>query len=127
MQKIVIETTDAPKPIGPYSQAVWLGNTLFVSGQVAINPTTNEMYNGGDIKEETRAVMNNLQGILTAAGMDFSHVIKCSIFIADMNQFASINEVYGGYFTAPYPARETVEVRRLPKDAQIEISIIAAK
>lgn len=124
--KTIINTTNAPSPIGPYNQAVKVGNTLFTSGQIALDPKTGEL-NISDIVAETKLVMSNIEAILKEAGMNFSNVVKSSIFIKDMNQFATINEVYGSYFTENEPARETVEVARLPKDVNIEISVIAAE
>ena len=124
--KKIINTSNAPAPIGPYSQAVMVGNTLYTSGQIAINPATNELEID-EIKSETKLVMENLKAVLGEAGMDFSNIIKCSIFISDMNNFAQINEVYGTYFTADFPARETVEVACLPKSVNVEISAIAVK
>ncbi len=124
--KKIINTSNAPAPIGPYSQAVMVGDTLYTSGQIAINPVTNELEIG-NIKSETKLVMENLKALLTEAEMDFSNVIKCSIFIADMNNFSQINEVYGTYFSANFPARETVEVACLPKNVNVEISAIAVK
>jgi 2-iminobutanoate/2-iminopropanoate deaminase len=123
--KKIVNTNQAPAPIGPYSQAVVAGNMLFTSGQIAINPQTG-LLETDDIKSETNLVMKNLAAVLTAAGTDFSGVIKCSIFIKDMNQFAEINSVYATYFKEDAaPARETVEVARLPKDVNVEISAIA--
>ncbi len=122
--KTIIHTTSAPAPIGPYSQAVRAGNLLFCSGQIAINPASGELVMGS-IQEETHQVMKNIQALLTAAGLNFSHVVKTSIFLKDMNQFGAVNEVYGSYFTADFPARETVQVARLPKDVNVEISITA--
>jgi 2-iminobutanoate/2-iminopropanoate deaminase len=124
--KKIINTKNAPAPIGPYSQAVMVDNTLYTSGQIAINPVTNELEID-EIKAETKLVMENLKAVLVGAGMDFSNVIKCSIFISDMNNFAQINEVYGNYFTNNFPARETVEVACLPKSVNVEISAIAVK
>lgn len=124
--KRIINTQNAPAPIGPYSQAVMVGDTLYTSGQIAINPLTNELEID-DIKSETKLVMENLKALLIEAEMDFSDVIKCSIFISNMNNFAQINEVYGTYFTSDFPARETVEVACLPKNANVEISAIAVK
>ena len=124
--KKIINTQNAPAPIGPYSQAVMVGNTLYTSGQIAINPQTNELEID-DIKSETKLVMENLKALLTEAEMDYSNVIKCSIFISDMNNFAQINEVYGTYFSSDFPARETVEVACLPKNVNVEISAIAVK
>ena len=125
--KKIIETPNAPAPIGPYSQAVVFDDTLYTSGQIAIDPKTGELING-DIKKETEQVMNNIAAVLAAAGMDFQNVLKTSIFIKDMNDFQKINEVYGSYFDeATAPARETVEVARLPKDVNVEISVLARK
>jgi 2-iminobutanoate/2-iminopropanoate deaminase len=124
--KKIINTKNAPAPIGPYSQAVMIKDTLYTSGQIAINPVTNELEID-NIKSETKLVMENLKALLIEAGMDFSHVIKCSIFISDMNNFTQINEVYGTYFTSDFPARETVEVACLPKNVNVEISAIAVK
>jgi 2-iminobutanoate/2-iminopropanoate deaminase len=126
MEKKIIETTEAPAPIGPYSQAVQAGNLLFVSGQVAINPATGNIE-ATDITGETKQVMQNLQAVLTAAGYNFSHVVKTSIFLSDMSLFAAVNEVYGSYFTSDFPARETVAVKGLPKNVNVEISVIASK
>ena len=124
--KTIINTDKAPAPIGPYNQAVKVGNMLFTSGQIALDPETGEL-NTSDIVEETKLVMSNVGAILEEAGMNFSNVVKSSIFIKDMNQFSTINDVYGSYFTENEPARETVEVARLPKDVNIEISVIAAE
>lgn len=125
MMKIIF-TPNAPAPIGPYSQAVLAGNTVYVSGQIAINPQTNALETG-DIQTETHRVLTNLQAVLQAAGFDLSDVVKCSIFISDMGQFAAINEVYGQFFKSWKPARETVEVACLPKNVHVEISAIAVK
>ncbi|MGE0560767.1 MAG: RidA family protein [Flavobacteriales bacterium] len=124
--KKIVNTLNAPAPIGPYSQAVLVGNTLYTSGQIAINPANNELV-VSHIKDETKMVMENLKALLKEADMDFTHVIKCSIFIADMNDFSQINEVYGSYFTSNFPARETVQVACLPKNVNVEISAIAVK
>ena len=122
-----INTSKAPAPIGPYSQAILSGNTLYISGQICINPANGELANA-DIGTETRQVMENLRAILIKAGMDFEQVVKTSIFIKDMNQFAQINEVYAAYFSnGTPPARETVEVSNLPKFVNVEISMIAVK
>ena len=124
--KTIIKTAAAPAPIGPYNQAVRAGNTLYVSGQIALDPDTGELLKGS-IEEETELVMKNLQAVLKAAGADFSNVVKSSIFVADMGQFARINAVYGRYFEAETaPARETVEVANLPKYVNVEISVIAS-
>lgn len=121
-----INSPNAPAPIGPYSQAILSGNTLFVSGQIAIDPKTGQLVSSG-IEHETHKVMANLSAILTEAGFDFSNVVKCSIFLKNFNDFAVVNEIYGTYFKSVPPARETVEVSRLPKDVNIEISCIAVK
>ena len=126
MSKEVIYSTGAPEPIGPYSQAIKSGNMLFVSGQIAIDRTSGQMILG-DIKSETAQVMKNLELILKAAQMEFNHVVKCTIFLKDMNNFPFVNEVYGKSFSGQAPARETVEVSRLPKDVNVEISCIAVK
>jgi len=124
--KNIINTERAPKPIGPYNQAVQSGNTLYVSGQIPMDPAKAELVKG-DIKDQTRQVMENLKAILEAAGMDFSNVVKTSIFISDMKNFPQINEVYGSYFTKDFPARETVQVAGLPLAVDVEISCIAVK
>ena len=125
--KIIIQTPNAPAPIGPYNQAILSGNTLYTSGQIAINPKTGELELGS-IAEETELVMQNLKAVLEAAEMTFENVIKTSIFISDMNNFGEINKVYGSYFDeATAPARETVEVANLPKFVNIEISMIAVR
>ncbi|MDP4265353.1 MAG: RidA family protein [Bacteroidota bacterium] len=126
MNKTIITTADAPGPIGPYSQAVLSGDTLYISGQVCIDPKSGELKKK-DIREETGQVMKNLEAILKAAGMNFNHVVKTTIFITDMNQFSTINEVYGKYFEANPPARETVQVAALPRFVNVEISMIAVK
>jgi 2-iminobutanoate/2-iminopropanoate deaminase len=126
MAKNVIYSAKAPEPIGPYSQAIQAGNLLFVSGQVAIEQSSGKILTA-NIQEETHQVMKNLKEILTAAGTDFSSVVKCTIFLKDMNNFPKVNEVYGSYFVSQPPARETVEVSRLPKDVNVEISCIAVK
>ncbi|MGQ7853816.1 RidA family protein [Pedobacter sp. WC2501] len=122
--KQIIKTNNAPAPIGPYSQAVQAGNFLFVSGQVAINPENGEL-NIGNIEEETHQVMRNLKAVLLEAGLTFENVVKSTIFLSDMGTFAQVNEVYGQYFTADFPARETVQVSVLPKNVNVEISVIA--
>jgi 2-iminobutanoate/2-iminopropanoate deaminase len=126
MKKIIF-TDKAPAPIGPYSQAVLSGNTLYTSGQIAINPATGELVLD-DIETETKQVMENMKAVLDAAGMEFEHVIKTSIFISDMSDFAKINGVYGSYFNEKTaPARETVQVACLPKNVNVEISMVAVK
>jgi 2-iminobutanoate/2-iminopropanoate deaminase len=124
--KTVINTTNAPAPIGPYNQAIAANGFLFVSGQVAIDPATGNLVLD-DIKTETTLVMENIKAILTAAGIDFSHIVKTTIFLKDMQSFAQVNEVYGSYFTAEFPARETVAVAGLPKNVNVEISVTALK
>lgn len=123
LQPILSE--NAPSPIGPYSQAVKFGNTLYVSGQIALNPETQTLI-VDSIENETRYVLEHIKNITEKAGSSPSKIIKCSIFVADMNDFSRINEVYAAFFGDHMPARETVEVARLPKDARIEISCIAA-
>lgn len=124
MGKEVIKTDEAPAPIGPYSQAIKAGKTLYVSGQIALDATSGELINA-NITEETHQVMKNLESILRAAGTDFNHVVKCSIFVKNMDDFSTVNEAYGQYFKQQPPARETVEVSRLPKNVHVEISCIA--
>ena len=124
MSKQIINTPQAPAPIGPYNQAILSGNLLFISGQVALKPGTSEMANA-DIFEETHQVMKNLKSILSEAGMDFNDVVKTTIFLSDMNLFGEVNEIYGKYFASDFPARETVAVKGLPKNANVEISMIA--
>lgn len=126
MSKEIIFSSDAPAPIGPYSQAVKTGNTLYLSGQIALDPITGELINE-NITEETHAVMKNMDAVLRAGGFTFADVVKCTIFIRDMGQFATINEAYGQYFKSNPPARETVEVSKLPKNVNVEISCIAVK
>ena len=124
MQKTIINTPNAPEPIGPYNQAVLVGNMLYISGQVAINPSSGNIE-ATDIIGEAHQVMHNLRAILTEAGMDFNNVVKTTIFLSDMSLFASVNEVYGKYFHGEFPARETVAVKGLPKNVNVEISMIA--
>jgi len=126
MSKEVIYSTAAPEPIGPYSQAILSGNTLYVSGQIPIDTITGKVISG-DITLETEQVMKNIKAVLEAANMNFSHVVKCSIFLNDMNNFPKVNEAYGKHFSSNPPARETVEVSKLPKDVNVEISCIAIK
>ena len=125
MSKQIINTVNAPAPIGPYNQAVKTGNLLFVSGQVALKAGSNELANA-DIIEETHQVMQNLKSILAEAGMDFSNVVKTTIFLSDMDLFSEVNVIYAKYFEGDFPARETVAVKGLPKNANVEISVIAA-
>jgi 2-iminobutanoate/2-iminopropanoate deaminase len=124
MRKQIINTPNAPAPIGPYNQAVQAGNWLFISGQVAIIPTTGEVITSG-IKDEAVQVMENLKAILTEANITFDNIVKTTIFLSDMSFFAEVNEVYDSYFTSDYPARETVAVKGLPKNVNVEISMIA--
>lgn len=124
MEKRIINTASAPAPIGPYNQAVMVNGTLYISGQICIDPSTGGMKNR-DIQDETHQVMQNLKSILTEAGMAFTNVVKTTIFITDMKQFSEINEVYGKYFSGDFPARETVQVSALPKFVNVEISMIA--
>ena len=126
MNKSVVNTGNAPAPIGPYNQAILAGDTLYVSGQIPIDPVGGEILQD-TIEEETRLVMTNMGNILKEAGMDYSHVVKCSIFINDMNNFGSVNEVYGTFFQEQAPARETVEGSRLPKGVRVGVYGIAGK
>jgi 2-iminobutanoate/2-iminopropanoate deaminase len=121
-----IKTENAPKAIGPYSQAIEAGGMIFASGQIAIDPATGEL-NTGSIEEQTRLVLNNLKAVVEAAGSSFDNVIKCTVFLQDMNDFSRMNAVYAEFFKAPYPARAAVQVARLPKDVKIEIEAVAVK
>jgi 2-iminobutanoate/2-iminopropanoate deaminase len=123
--KEIIQTDRAPKPIGPYSQAVRANQFLFLSGQVALEPKSGEMI-GGDIRQQTARTLENIKGVLEGAGTNLVNVVKTTVFLKDMNDFAAMNEVYGRYFSAAPPARSTVQVARLPKDALVEIEVIAA-
>ena len=124
--KTIINSENAPAPIGPYSQAVLAGNTLFASGQIAINPSSGELILSS-IEEETEQIMQNIKAVLNEANMTFENIVKCSIFLSSMGRFAKVNEVYGKYFPSNPPARETVEVSCLPKNVNVEISFIAIK
>ena len=126
MMKSIIYTEEAPAPIGPYSQAVQAGNMLFISGQIPIDPATNQLIQSG-IGDEARQVMKNLEALLLAAGFSFENVVKTTIFLSDMNHFAEVNEIYGSYFRSDFPARETVAVLGLPKNVNVEISLVAVK
>jgi 2-iminobutanoate/2-iminopropanoate deaminase len=126
MDKKIIETNQAPAPIGPYSQAVQAGNMLFISGQVPIDPATGQL-NNATIADEATQVMHNLKAVLTTAGYGFEHVVKTTIFLSDMSLFTQVNEVYGSFFSGSYPARETVAVKGLPRNVNVEISMIAVK
>ncbi len=124
MTKQIINTAKAPAPIGPYNQAIQAGNMLFISGQIALKPGTSDLANA-DIIEETHQVMKNLKSILSEAGMDFNAVVKTTIFLSDMELFGQVNEIYGKYFDGDFPARETIAVKGLPKNANVEISMTA--
>ena len=124
--KLIINTTKAPAPIGPYSQAILESNTLYISGQIPVDPDTNELVTQS-IKAQTKQVMENLRQILLEANMDFSNAVKTTIFITDMQFFNEVNEIYGSYFSKDFPARETVQVSKLPKNVDVEISMIAIK
>jgi 2-iminobutanoate/2-iminopropanoate deaminase len=126
MEKTVITTKNAPAPIGPYNQAILVNNTLYISGQVCIDPASGNLKNK-DLQEETHQVMQNLKSILQEAGMNFNNVVKTTIFLTDMNRFSEVNEIYGKYFDGDFPARETVQVSALPKFVNVEISMIAVK
>lgn len=123
--KQIIKTEKAPAPIGPYNQAIKAGDLLFISGQVAIDPATNELVKRS-VKDEAHQVMKNIESILKDANLTFQHVVKTTIFLTDMNLFAEVNEVYGSYFNGDFPARETVAVKGLPKNVNVEISMIAS-
>jgi 2-iminobutanoate/2-iminopropanoate deaminase len=123
--KDIVNSDRGPKPIGPYSQAVKSNGLLYLSGQIPLDPKTNEMISG-DIKAQTERVLENIKGILEAAGSNLNHVVKTTVFLKDMNEFSGMNEVYAKYFTAAHPARSTVQVARLPKDASVEIEVIAS-
>jgi len=122
--KRIIQTDKAPAPIGPYSQAVQAGQMLFVSGQIAIDPATNELIHG-TVADEARQVMKNIEAVLSEAGYSFGDVVKTTIFLSSMSLFSEVNEVYGSYFNADYPARETVAAAGLPKNVNVEISVVA--
>ncbi len=124
--KKIIKTNEAPAPIGPYNQAVMAGNTLYCSGQIAIDPSNGELRIS-NLEEETHLVLANVKAVLNAAGLDFPNVVKSSIFLKNMDDFAAVNEIYGQYFEIEPPARECVQVAKLPKDVNVEISVIAVK
>ncbi|NLR78734.1 RidA family protein [Chitinophaga eiseniae] len=124
MEKQIINTPNAPAPIGPYNQSVKVGNTLYVSGQIPLDPASGNLVTSG-ISDETHQAMKNLEAVLTAAGMSFQNVVKTTIFLTDMQTFPQVNEAYGSYFTSDFPARETVQVAALPKGVNVEISVIA--
>jgi 2-iminobutanoate/2-iminopropanoate deaminase len=123
--KQALSSADAPKAIGPYSQAVRTGHLMFVSGQIPLDPATGQMVEG-DVAVQTRRVMDNLAAVLGGAGLTFAHVVRVTIFLADIGDFAAVNDVYGSYLSQPYPARATVQVARLPRDARVEIDAIAS-
>lgn len=124
--KTIINTKEAPAPIGPYNQAVAAGGFLFISGQIALDPASGQLITDS-IEAETHTVLKNLKAILTEAGLTFDHIVKTTIFLSDMNNFGLVNEIYGSYFSGNFPARETVEVSVLPKNVNVEISAIAVK
>jgi 2-iminobutanoate/2-iminopropanoate deaminase len=124
--KTVIATSDAPAAVGPYSQAVAIGNLLFCAGQIPLDPSTGNLVEG-DITAQTTRVLDNVTAVLAANSMSFADVVKATVFLADMNDFTAMNAVYAKYFKAPYPARSTIQVARLPKDARVEIEVIAAR
>jgi len=126
MEKKVINTKNAPPPIGPYNQAIEVNGTLYIAGQVCIDPATGDLKNK-DLQEETHQVMHNLKAILQEATMSFNNVVKTTIFFTDMNRFSEVNEIYGKYFDKDFPARETVQVSALPKFVNVEISMIAVR
>ncbi len=126
MDRTIINTPDAPAPIGPYNQAILAGNTLYISGQICIDPVSGQLKNR-DLQEETHQVMHNLKAILQKAGFSFNNAVKTTIFLTDMNRFSEVNEIYGKYFDDVFPARETVQVSGLPKLVNVELSMIAVK
>lgn len=126
MEKKIVHTKEAPAPIGPYNQAVQFGNLLFVSGQIALDPASGELRMN-DIETETHQVMHNIKAILHESQMDFNNIIKTTIFLSDMGLFSAVNEIYGKYFSGDFPARETVAVKTLPRNVNVEISVIAGR
>src|ERR1041384_212617 len=126
MKRQIVATNAAPKGIGPYSQAVWAGDCLFCAGQIPLDPATGNMVAGG-IGEQTTRVLENIKGLLSSQGLSFANVVKTTVYLSDMNNFAAMNEVYARYFSTGFPARSTVEVARLPKDALVEIEVVAAR
>ena len=126
MKRQIVATDAAPKAVGPYSQAVWAGDMLFCAGQIPLDPATGNMVTGGIAEQATR-VLENIQGLLKSQGLDFGNVVKATVFLSDMNNFSAMNEVYAKYFTKEPPARSTVQVARLPKDALVEIEVVAAR
>jgi 2-iminobutanoate/2-iminopropanoate deaminase len=126
MSKQIVATELAPKAVGPYSQAVWAGNLLFCAGQIPLEPAMGAMVAGG-IKEQTERVLLNIRGVLQSQGLTLDNVVKATVFLADMNQFAEMNGIYAKHFTVNWPARSTIQVARLPKDALVEIEVIASR
>jgi 2-iminobutanoate/2-iminopropanoate deaminase len=126
MKQQIVATDAAPKAVGPYSQAVWAGETLFCAGQIPLDPASGNMVAGG-VAEQTARVLENIKGLLGSQGVELRNVVKATVFLSDMNNFAAMNEVYARYFTRDYPARSTVQVARLPKDALVEIEVIACR
>ena len=126
MKRQIVVTDAAPKAVGPYSQAVWAGDLLFCAGQIPLEPATGNIVSGGITEQATR-VLENIRGLLQSQGLDFRNVVKSTVFLSDMNNFAAMNEVYAGFFTKEPPARSTVQVARLPKDALVEIEVVAAR
>jgi 2-iminobutanoate/2-iminopropanoate deaminase len=126
MKRQIVATDAAPKAVGPYSQAVWAGDILFCAGQIPLDPASGNIVAGG-IAEQTTRVLENIKGLLKSQSLDFAHVVKATVFLSDMNNFAAMNEVYAKYFQVNPPARSTVQVARLPKDALVEIEVVAAR
>jgi 2-iminobutanoate/2-iminopropanoate deaminase len=126
MDRRIVETNAAPKAVGPYSQAVWAGDLLFCAGLLPLDPVSGSMVAGG-ISEQTTRVLENVRGLLKSQGLDFLNVVKTTVFLSDMNNFAAMNEIYAKYFTQKFPARSTIQVARLPKDALVEIEVLAAR
>lgn len=126
-QREVIATREAPEAIGPYSQAIRVGNTLYLAGQIAFDPMTNRLIEDGSIEAQTRRVLDNLRAVLKAAGMDMEHVVSTTVFMSDLNEFGRMNEVYATYFRSNPPARATIQAARLPRDVKVEIAAIAVK
>ena len=126
MNKRIVTTEAAPKALGPYSQAIWAGDFLFCAGQIPLDPITGKLVPGG-VVEQTARVLENIRGVLESQGLDFGNVVRTTVFLVDMNHFAALNEVYAKFFTGDFPARSTVQVARLPKDALVEIEVIAVR
>jgi len=122
--KELVTAAGAPKAIGPYSPALKVGNMLFLSGSIPLDPASGQLVEGG-IKEQTTRVMENIKGLLAAAGADFNHIVRTTVFMVDLGEFTAMNEIYASYFSAPYPARSTVQVVKLPRDVRVEIDVIA--